>query len=182
MAGRQPVDRAGKIVDLVEGELQAVLAALAHAHDGQLVVGAADGLGDRHRAGDAHASPPAKKSAKPNGLLRLAWLAWPVVPSMVTPTLSPAAGLRRSRPRPAPACRTAAPGRDRSRPAATAAPAGWSRRSCPSWRCRKTSSASRGRGRRVAPPPATWSGTAGSGRRRSSSRRGRRRRASAGWC
>ena len=70
MAGCQPVDRAGQVVDLVEGELQVVLAALAQAHHGQLVVWAADGLGDRHRARRrARASPPPKKSAKPNGLL-----------------------------------------------------------------------------------------------------------------
>ena len=36
------------------------------------------------------ASPPAKKSAKPNGALRLAWLAQPAAPSIDTATPSPA--------------------------------------------------------------------------------------------
>ena len=39
------------------------------------------------------ASPPAKKSANPNGLLMVACTAWPARPSMLTPTDWPAATL-----------------------------------------------------------------------------------------
>ena len=54
LARLQAVDRAGKIVDPVEGHRQAVLAVLAHAHDRGLVVAPAGRLGDRHRPRHAH--------------------------------------------------------------------------------------------------------------------------------
>ena len=69
----QAADRAVEIVDPIEGERQIVLTVLAQSNDGGLVVVASAVSATATGRATRTAASPERKSAKPNGLLKLAW-------------------------------------------------------------------------------------------------------------